>query len=63
MRKLIIPGIAAILILAVAGIPTAQSQPYDLLLRNGRIVDGTGSPWYRADVAIRGDSQCLHRSI
>ena len=29
--------------------------PYDLIVRNGRIVDGTGSPWYRADMAIRGD--------
>ncbi len=25
---------------------------YDLILRNGRVVDGTGVPWYRADVAI-----------
>ncbi|MGH7552673.1 MAG: N-acyl-D-amino-acid deacylase family protein [Longimicrobiales bacterium] len=33
----------------------AQTPPYDLLLKNGRIVDGTGSPWYRGDVAIRGD--------
>jgi N-acyl-D-amino-acid deacylase len=56
MRKLIILGIAAILILALARVPTAQSQPYNLLLRNGRIVDGTGSPWYRADIAIRGDT-------
>jgi dihydroorotase/N-acyl-D-amino-acid deacylase len=32
------------------------SAPYDLLIRNGRIVDGTGSPWYRADIAILGDS-------
>ncbi|HUF75992.1 MAG TPA: D-aminoacylase [Longimicrobiales bacterium] len=33
----------------------AQSVPaYDLILRNGRVVDGTGSPWYRADVAIAG---------
>jgi len=34
---------------------SAQIQPYDLLLRNGRIVDGTGATWYRGDVAIRGD--------
>ena len=31
----------------------AQAQ-YDLLIRNGRIVDGTGSPWYSGDLAIRG---------
>lgn len=26
---------------------------YDCVLRGGQIVDGTGNPWYRADVAIR----------
>ena len=34
----------------------AQAPSYDLILRNGRIVDGSGSPWYRGDVAIRGDT-------
>ena len=35
---------------------TAQDTPaYDLILRNGRVVDGSGSPWYLADVAVRGD--------
>jgi N-acyl-D-amino-acid deacylase len=35
----------------------AQSQPpYDLILRNARIVDGTGAPWYRGEIAIRGDA-------
>ncbi|HEX8244826.1 MAG TPA: D-aminoacylase [Longimicrobium sp.] len=33
----------------------ASGDVYDLLIRGGRIVDGTGSPWYRGDVAIRGD--------
>ena len=31
----------------------AALNPYDLVIRNGRIIDGTGSPWYSADVAIR----------
>jgi N-acyl-D-amino-acid deacylase len=32
----------------------AALNPYDLVIRNGRIIDGTGSPWYAGDVAIRG---------
>src|SRR5688572_2954947 len=43
------------LLLALSPVAAAQAQTYDVLLRNGRIVDGTGSPWYRGDVAIRGD--------
>ena len=35
---------------------SAQAPAYDLVLRNGRVVDGTGSPWQRADLAIRGDT-------
>ncbi len=31
----------------------AAAAPYDLVIANGRIVDGTGSPWYAADLAIR----------
>jgi N-acyl-D-amino-acid deacylase len=34
----------------------AQPPTYDLLIRNARIVDGTGSPWYRGDIALRGDA-------
>lgn len=31
----------------------AQQPAYDVLIRNGRIVDGTGNPWYSGDVAIK----------
>jgi dihydroorotase/N-acyl-D-amino-acid deacylase len=34
----------------------AQAPVYDLILRNGRVVDGAGNPWFRADVAIAGDT-------
>src|SRR6202789_3610165 len=32
----------------------AASQPYEVVVRNGHIIDGTGSPWYAADIGIRG---------
>src|SRR5688500_10199103 len=31
----------------------AQEPAYDVVIRGGRIVDGTGAPSYRADLAIR----------
>jgi dihydroorotase/N-acyl-D-amino-acid deacylase len=33
-----------------------QAPAYDLILRGGRIIDGTSSPWYVADLAITGDT-------
>ncbi len=33
---------------------SAQTHQFDLIIRNGHIVDGTGSPWYSGDVAVRG---------
>lgn len=30
-----------------------QAQPYDLVIKNGRIIDGTGNPWTYADVAVQ----------
>src|SRR4051812_16583479 len=47
---------AILLVFLAAGVLVAQPPSYDLVLRSGRIVDGTGSPWYRADVAIKGDT-------
>ncbi|MGH9220002.1 MAG: amidohydrolase family protein, partial [Vicinamibacterales bacterium] len=33
----------------------AQAPTFDILIRNGRVLDGTGNPWYRADIGITGD--------
>src|ERR1700677_5137343 len=31
-----------------------EEAPFDLIIANGHIIDGTGSPWYSGDVGIRG---------
>jgi N-acyl-D-amino-acid deacylase len=38
-------------LLAVAA--WAQNAPYDVVIRNGHVIDGTGSPWYAGDLGIR----------
>ncbi len=53
-------ALAALLLgLGAAGpagaVQQGQGQPYDVILRGGRILDGTGNPWFRADVGIRAD--------
>jgi N-acyl-D-amino-acid deacylase len=31
----------------------AVAAPFDVVIRNGRVIDGSGSPWYSADIGIR----------
>src|SRR5436189_5605544 len=54
----------ALLALLLAGCGAAGSQPvgsratatFDIIIRNGDVIDGTGAPRKHADVGIRGDT-------
>jgi len=48
MRRTALAGVA--LSLALAG--AARASDYDIVIRNGRVLDGAGNPWIRADVAV-----------
>jgi N-acyl-D-amino-acid deacylase len=56
-------GLAAAVVLALLALANcgpsrktpAATGEYDVLIQNGRIMDGTGNPWYSADIAIRGN--------
>jgi len=43
-------------LLLALGTSHAYSQnSYDIIISNGRVIDGSGNPWYEADVAINGE--------
>ena len=60
MRRIFLCTVAALVSTACAGriapsTATPSGPTYDVIIENGRIVDGTGNAWYYGDVAISGD--------
>ncbi|MDZ4685574.1 MAG: D-aminoacylase [Planctomycetaceae bacterium] len=57
-------GLSLALAALIAPPPSSgQDAPYDLVIRQARIVDGTGNPWFFGDVAVRGDRIAVLGSI
>lgn len=57
IRRLVLPLTLLAAALSLQSWASTQSRPapYDILITGGRIVDGTGAPWIRADLGIYGD--------
>ena len=49
MRPFLLASLVAVLLVGCA------RPDYDVVIENGRVVDGTGNPWMYADVGIKGD--------
>jgi N-acyl-D-amino-acid deacylase len=46
------PTLLVLVSIAVLASSSQAAQTFDVIIRNGHIVDGTGSPWYSGDIAI-----------
>src|ERR1700689_3909457 len=53
MRTAIRQVLLAVVILLICFPLSAAPQSFDIVITNGHIIDGTGSPWYSGDVGIR----------
>src|SRR5688500_13352849 len=47
--------LATLIVVAASVTPARQEAPFDLLIVNARLLDGSGNPWLREDLAARGD--------
>jgi N-acyl-D-aspartate/D-glutamate deacylase len=54
-RIALVPSVAIAAVAWPGGSVAAQAAPADILIRNGRVIDGTGAAARNADVAITGD--------
>ena len=54
-RSLTALALLAAALLAAAAPSPSTAQDHDIIIRGGRVIDGTGNDWFRADIAINGD--------
>ncbi|MEK6405658.1 MAG: D-aminoacylase [Acidobacteriota bacterium] len=55
MKRLVIALVCVFLIALLTQPLSGQTEGYDIIIMNGRVVDGSGNPWFYGDIAIRGD--------
>src|SRR5438094_1509540 len=52
LQLVLIVTLAALCVTAI-WVMASDTAPFDLVITNGHIIDGTGSPWYSGDIGIR----------
>jgi N-acyl-D-amino-acid deacylase len=55
MRRLLSSSSLGLIATVVYSIAPQAQPSFDILIRSGRVMDGTGNPWLRADIGVRGD--------
>jgi N-acyl-D-amino-acid deacylase len=54
MRRIPAVSLCLLALLTVVAFARGQGQPsFDMLIRNGRVMDGSGNPWLRLDIGIQ----------
>jgi N-acyl-D-amino-acid deacylase len=55
-RPLAAGAAVAVALLAATVVTPAPQEQFDVIISGGSVIDGTGNPWYIADVGVRGDT-------